>query len=297
MATHDTTALLAQVRRIARAPSATAATGWSDADLLAHANDVLDMLAAQLLAQRKDYLTAHVDIPFVAGVTSYRLPSRALLGRIRDVKLIDAGGETYPFGFGSIGLSGQQGTDNASPRWWYVEGSKLVVTPPPDAGTYTKIRVWYPRRPNALVSVADCLTVTSIAGGNTIFNGTKPSGITTSTPCDIIQGAPPHDWLATDVTPSSVSAGDVTFSTAPTVEGVPGDYVCLAGQSPIAQLPEEWYALLVRQTALSLVSPASSVDLYTAIERQVKAAEEAIAAGMVGERTQTPSRVVNTTWA
>jgi hypothetical protein len=72
---------------------------------------------------------------------------------------------------------------------------------------------------------------------------------------DIIEGRPPFRTLARDITPTIVAGTAVTFASGVLPSGLlAGDFVCLAQESPVAQLPDGF------QPALTLAACANALD-------------------------------------
>lgn len=297
MATYDTAALLSAIRREARAPDATA-SGWADSDLLARANaEVRQYIAPRLLRAREEFLVAVKDVSLVAGTEAYALPSRAILGKLREVQLVASDGNHRNLPQGTPErLHGQDTTgNNGTPSFYFFRGHEVVLVPPPDASDYPTLRLHYFRRLNRLVATSDVLTVTDVASAPQ-YDGTKPSGITTSTPCDVVSGTEPFPSRSDDVTPSAVAAGYVTFSSA--VSGAAaGDYICLAGEAPVLQLPPEFFDLLVLKTAMGLLGGGVDAEARDELAERLKDTEANIFGALSGDRNEGETEaIVNGTW-
>jgi hypothetical protein len=74
-----------------------------------------------------------------------------------------------------------------------------------------------------------------------------PTTITTSTPVDFVQNDGPYDILEIDQTITNISGTTLTFAALPDDLAV-GDWICLAGQSPVLIAPRELQPLLVQAT-------------------------------------------------
>jgi hypothetical protein len=174
--------------------------------------------------------------------------------------------------------------NNGNPVRYQMRGNSIVLLPTPDASNFVTLRLWYFRRPNQLVGTSAVLTSTTLTGLVT-FNGTKPSTITTSTPVDVVQGSPPYDSLGDSLTPSAVASGYVTFS-ANVTGAVAGDYVCLAGQSPVIQLPDEFYNLLCLRTARSLLPANGDPAVAANVQRLLDEANGDIFGAIAATRNE-----------
>ncbi len=193
-----------------------------------------------------DYRIDTSDVPIVAGTASYRIPSRAEGGALRDVLYVDASGDAI-----SLDRIPLHETDEylaqRSPYWagpygFCVEGDFVRLLPTPT--TTGTLRLKYPRRPSRLVSHTDAMLITGIVG--LVYSGAEPDLFSATTPLDIVQASPNFDLFARDVLPASVVSGaSVTFATSPTTEAAAGDYLALAGETPVVQLPVELHPVLV----------------------------------------------------
>lgn len=300
MATYDSSSFLAAVRRVARAPASTSVTGWADSDLLLHANaEIRRYLAPRLLRAREDFLVAVRDTTLTAGTANYALPSRAILGKLREVQLVASDGTVRNLPERTAeALTGWDVTsNNGTPEFYYFRGAELVLVPAPDATTYTTLRVHYFRRLNRLVDSSSSTVLTATAVTSTVFTGTRPSQITTSTPCDVISATEPFPSLADSITPTATAAGSVTFASGAVSGQAIGDYVCLAGEAPVLQLPPEFYDLLVLRTALSLLGSGTDTEARKDVAERLKEAETNLFGALAGDRNEGETQaVVNSTW-
>lgn len=91
-----------------------------------------------------------------------------------------------------------------------------------------------------------------------------PSSITTSTLVDFVQTEGPNDILALDQTITSIAGTSLTFSSLPDDLAV-GDYICLAGESPVTLIPNDLNPVLVQAALCTCLSSkkdkASSFEL------------------------------------
>ena len=107
------------------------------------------------------------------------------------------------------------------------------------------IRQYYFQRRNRLVQTVECGRITGISGLNVTINAT-PLSFSTAVQYDLVKGTPGFQNLAIDQTVTGISGTTLTFSELPSTLSL-GDYVCLAGESPIPQIPLEGFPLLSQQ--------------------------------------------------
>lgn len=260
MATYDTTALLADIRQRARAPSGTP-SGWADADLLRAANDeLLSVLVPEMLRLREEYFVTTYEVAFTAGTSSYALPSRAALHKLRSVGRLESDGTYHTLQkLNPEELDRRNLTDQSTPLYHYFERNKVVVYPPPD-GDSGSLRVKYFRRPSRLVanttgSSGNVALVASTSSTTITLSVPRPSAWTTGTVLDVLGASEPWEPLADSLTVTAVSGPPgaiLTFASVPSGISA-GDYVCLAGEAPFVQLPSEYFSVLAQRVANQLL--------------------------------------------
>jgi hypothetical protein len=247
---YTTTALLASVRRRAMLPTATAA-GTEDADLLRVLNEELQSYVVPvLLSLREDFLLYDEDVATVAGTAAYRIPSRAIGGKLREAAIVTSSGAVRNLSRIQIDELEEWGSGTGTPTAFYFKGGKLVLMPTPS--TAETLRLTYYIRPNELVAATATRVVSSVNTGTGVvtLSSAAPGTFTTGVRYDIIAGASGFEPMAINLPASAVSGSDVTFDAADLPSGLAaGDYVCLAEQSPVAQVPAEWHPLLVQRVA------------------------------------------------
>lgn len=255
---YTTTALIASARRRAHASTA-AGDGAAAADILARLNESLqEQLLPAILRTRERHFIAPKDSTVSSGTATYAIPSRALGGRLFDVVLVRSGSdnsekpltrkESYDLPYFNQTTQSVTG----EPAFFVVEGNNLVLWPTPGA-TYT-LRMKYHRRPNYLVATSAVATITAInTGTKTITASLVPNTWTSSLTFDFIKGRPHFDALSEDQAATNVTSTTVTFSATLPTGLVVGDHVCLAGESPVAQVPFETHALLAQAVATDML--------------------------------------------
>lgn len=193
-------------------------------------------LSHVLLSAREEFQTAETEIA-LDGSTRYPVPSRAIGAKLKQVLIRDAAGnETplHPAPLGKKALASPAGTGQYALRGLYVE---LF-----DTTSIGTLVLRHYRRFNKLVPAAECAEITAI--GATVTIDVVPTGwATTATPYDFIQASPHFDVLGTDISATRASLV-LTPSSVPADLAV-GDYVALAGESPICNAPLELHDLLV----------------------------------------------------
>jgi hypothetical protein len=261
-----TTELLASIKRRGMIPSTDEA--FSTADFLAIANEELQsFIVPLLLGAREEFLVANFDITTTTSA-EYTLPPRAIGRELRDV-LWQSGNSYIPlsriepereYEFGNTGSGGPYG--------YKFENDKVVLIPaPPSGGT---LRLKYFIRPNALVLPAAVATIQSINGGRTVITTTAtiPSTITTGISVDLVAAKPGFATQVLDSTTTATTSGTtITLTTALPSSVVAGDYVCLAQEAPVAQIPVELFPLLAERVCFKVLEALG--DPRAQVQKQI----------------------------
>lgn len=206
----------------------------------------------------------HLVVPHVIqiqpGVTTYRLPPRAVANGVRRVSVVAGDGVEVQLP--------QVSPDalDASLSGYYLRGAHLVLHPPPTGAR--SLRVDYLLRPGQLVCERYGVVQSVATDGRraTITVGWEGSTIPSGR-VDIIRALPPFDALAVDI--RATVAGQLVvvwlrdLGEAPEV----GDYVCAAGESPVPQVPLELHALLSQRAAWAALSQLGDPGADAAFQR------------------------------
>lgn len=260
-------AILAAVRRLGSLPTATAA-GCADSDILAHANAVLQSEIAPMVMELREehYLTAN-SLTITAGTAAYRIPSRAMGSKLRDVAMKDSAGN-----FRSLArteydeLEDYQATEGDAEAF-YLRGNYVVLVPPPSDASETLELPFY-MRPSEIVSTGyGTISIINTTTGQITFVQTGSFVPTTSTPVDLVSKSVPFECHSFDVTPTAAASNTVTVSSVPSGLVV-GDFVCLAEQSPLPQVPAEFVPLLNVKTARRMAQSLGSATRISYLEAE-----------------------------
>lgn len=221
---------------------------FSTADFLSLINDEMNMTVVPLITKLNgEYFLTYKDYILTANKTNYRIPSRAVGSSLRDVQLIENSN--------TISLNRLQEEDKelGSVLGYFLRGNEIILQPIPTSANAT-LRLVYYRRASKLVSTSRCAEITDIdTDNNSITVSGLPSNITLSTLVDFVQAESPYDVLSQDKTVSSISGTTIFFSELPE-DLVIGDYLCKAGESCVANIPEDLIPILVQATLVACLS-------------------------------------------
>jgi hypothetical protein len=212
-----------------------------------------------VLRTQEEFLVRSASVPLVAGVARYRLPRKAIGGRLREVTVtvgssvrvlprVDRGrAEEWP-------AAATQGIPGA----WYLEAGCVVLVPTPSTASVALTMAYY-SRPGRLALTTTCGLVSGVetdapsAGRTRYTYGGVSGGL--SGVVDAVAGTPPFEHLAVDL--SGTHASTTTFHVASTSvppEGIAaGDYLCPQDTSCLVQLPVELHPVLVAKCAAAIL--------------------------------------------
>lgn len=258
--------LLTDIQREGMLPSSTA-TATTTADILAHADkEIASYFVPKVLKVYEEWFATKSYITTVAQQARYRLPSRAVSGRLRDVQLVRGGSwqilpRIEPSDARNWSAPGSYGVSNA----FFMENNYVVLCPSPSGGGDT-LRLRYYARPGRLClssASTTCGKITNITGTTTLAIAHNAGDINASA-VDIIHADPPFDYVAVGLPVSGHSSGEVDVlastwnyedATQEKADAVLNCYVVAADQSPVVSLPESlWYAVATRTAARTLLA-------------------------------------------
>lgn len=227
-------------------------TDTTDAEILATGDmEIQGRLIPLLRLSHQEYFVAEIQASSSNGRIA--LPARSILGAVRHVQLT-VGGQTQrlpqvPLEDDYLGVSA------GLPSSWYFDGGNIVLLP---RGTDGTVRLRYYLRPSKMVVETDTGSVVRITGVTTgssatsltLDNGSpNPTGFDFA---DVVSNRPSHNLCVLDTTSDGTNPLSVPNSLiiAPIFVG---DWLPLAGFTPVVPVPEELFSTLVHQTAYVLL--------------------------------------------
>lgn len=234
---------------------------FSTSDFLSILNDeLLNTIVPIINKVNEEYFLTYKSYNITASQDIYRIPKRAIASTLRDIQKIDTNGSVT--GLGRLYEDNRMSLSNGPPGY-YVKSNTIQLSPLPTSTTGT-LRLAYTRRPSKLVLPTACAQVTAISG-TTVTVASVPSTMTNNTLIDFVQADSPYDILDMDIAIAGISGTSIDLPSVPDSLAV-GDYICLAGESPVPGIPEEMVPTLV-QAALC-VCLTSKKDKNVEIEIQ-----------------------------
>ncbi len=142
----------------------------------------------------------------------------------------------------------------AYPAGYYLEGSNLRVP----GGWTGSVTVRYQALAPDLVATSAAAQVSSVTNATTFVTSSTPAGWATSgLSLDFISARPGAPVLQREVAAARASN---TFTVASTSGLAAGDWVALAGESPLVPLPPELLTLLALRTAAQIAAASSAAN-------------------------------------
>jgi hypothetical protein len=280
-----------------RAQIALAARDFGPVQILRLFNEEIDGYLVPFVAQRKlEFWVESATVNVVSGTSIYAIPSVALGGKLRAMALLQGG---VPFRLDQMDFSeavqvqGQQ-LSGMPPSRYYFMGNSFVLIPSP-AGN-AQVIVYYYRRPGQLVLPSQCLQITGFPGGAAPGNyrlsyaGALPSAYAVGVAVDIISNVPNFNLYAAAPIISATGAGTLDVVGTLPVGLAAGDWISLAGTTPvITGSPADLVNLIVQEVALKVAEAKGSAGTIAALGVGLKRAE-ASAAWTVQQRNDGAGR-------
>lgn len=280
-----TTDFAAAVQRRAAIP--TSQSTFSAADLYALGDEETRSKLVPLVCKNiEEYYVQNLDYALTANQAAYQIPTRAIASALRDVEIVQSTDTESRTPLERLAREDLYSSVGGNYRFtikkngFYVQGNQVIIYPQPTI-TQNILRLSYYCRPNQLVDPTACGQILSIdPSTNTIvLSSSAPSTFSASTPMDLISARPSFDWWTQDVTPSSITtttaANDtLVFSAALPSNLAVGDYVCLAGQSCVVQVPVELQPLLIQYVTVRVLSSQADQQALTAAIAELTKLEE-----------------------
>jgi hypothetical protein len=150
---------------------------------------------------------------------------------------------------------------------YFIEGNKVMFY---DKAAGTTIKVYYNLRPGKLIQTEDCTTVGSETSGVITAGSTIPSTYTLLKTYDFIKANAGFDALGIGKAISAVDSTTMTFASTDVPAGLAaGDYICLADESPVPQIPIEFFPYLSQLTAIQILEGIGDYENASKLESKL----------------------------
>lgn len=232
--------------------------------LLAITNNVLlAKLLPNILKARESYYSYDIDTAINAtGV--YDIHTRAVGAKLDNLALISSNTRLDLVMYLEDELTDITQPPDGKPGF-FIKRNQFTILPTNGNG-WSYVRQTIFLRPPRIIANADGAQVTAINTSTKVVTFTTvPSTWTASNIFDIVQGAPHFDTLAIDQTISAIttgSGGTLTFVSALPSRLAVGDWISLAGETPVIQVPVEFNSLLSQYAANECLKNGSDPKAY-----------------------------------
>lgn len=273
MAANDATELLEVIRLRGAIPRNH--PDWTAEVLLLQAwREIIANHLPLLVAARGEYLVKNTVTPLVASQRGYRLNGRA--AAVRAVAYQQADGRTQELPEANpTELDEAEINVNrvARPERYAFREANLELYPLPNNAS-DSLRVRWHMRPSRIKQLTDaspyCVTISAIAP-DTPTPGTTQITFSPSIPgpafaqWDFVKKTSPFEVTAYDLTATFTNATQARFNSSDLPSDLEvGDFGCVAGYSPIPNVPVELHHAIALRTAATIISntsPALSSEL------------------------------------
>jgi hypothetical protein len=244
---YTTADLLTNVKSKAAAPDSQ--TVFTDAILLKIADEkIRSTLVPAVLSTREDYYLTYID--YATPSTSYAIPSKAIGMKISRIVLCDSTNTEWP----CVRVANPTEASEA-PDYYYIHRNTIMFVTAP---TKT-VRVYYHCRPNVLVKTTEAARITGITG-KVVSVSAVPSTITAASVVDIISEFHGYDTVSVDNAVDTIVSTDITLTDTPVADI--GDWMAVAGYTPVPQIPSEMQAALEWFVVSSMMNSQTDAQGY-----------------------------------
>lgn len=279
-----TSDLLDSIKRRSFAPAGQ--TTLTDEELLAMADEETQTtILPDILSVREEYFVAYTDYAITANQAAYDIPARSIGLQVRDVHVID-GTAVFP-DFPRLEPERIASAQAGAPEAFFIKNNSVCLYPTPSTTSKT-LRLYFPLRPSKLIAPSEAAVVSAI-NGTVVSVSSIPAAWVTGDTFDLIKQDGGQECLAFDLESSLVSGSDITFPSVPDGLRV-GDYVALADQSPLIQLPPDYRLVLAQAVAAAVLESMSQPGADRARKALDKMRERVLK--LIGPRTPGEARVV-----
>ncbi len=254
--------LLADIKRRGQIPE-TSDGSYGTEDILAFASDEIQGYMTTLLQSvREEWFVRSLDYTLGSSQVNFNIPARSVGSSLRQVLMGSAPNnwiilrrvepkQSYNAYYGLTPTT--FGNSGFGPAYIF-ENTHIKLLSASYGGP--TLRIMYFLRPNRLVLETACGLITNIdTNAKQVTVSDAPTTFTDGTSYDFIKSQPGFDTLDFDKV-ADITGNVLTFADALPTDLAVGDYVALAGESPIPQLPVELHQLLAQRVVTKILESA-----------------------------------------
>lgn len=239
-----------------RAAVPLAQISFTDTDLLNFATEEMELkVVPSVLSVREEFYVTTESIPLVANQSNYKIPYRAIGGKVRFVYLQSSDATIKPLA--QIAMERlpeyQQSSFAYQNSGFYLQSDELILLPPITGAVSGSLIMKYYMKPNRVVETSRGAQITSIntTTGDIVVDAI-PANLATGTEIDFIQSKSNHKTKGFDLVLNSANTVTKTLNITPSeipADLVVGDFVCTAGETVIPQVPSELQVMVAQAVA------------------------------------------------
>lgn len=278
------------VRRRAMIPTDNAT--FSDTDFLEIMNEELLLnLVSTIMKVHEEFYVYPYRATVETDETEYTIPARAIGNKIRLAKLRDAAGQFVDLTRIKPEDSNRYIYNN---RAFYLQDNKIVFVNTPQSGT---VQMDIYLRPNQLVKAERGAVVSAIDTdtGVVTFASNVPSHFAANIKYDFVKKSAPCKILGFDVTATAQATTSLTFATTDIPDDLEvGDYVTIAEETIVPQMPVEMVPILEQLAAIYCLEAIGDTEAAQQAERKLQKMEYNVNT-LIDNRTEgNPQKINNT---
>jgi hypothetical protein len=253
----------------------------SDEDLLRLADkEVRRGIVPYIMAVREDYFVRFKDVEVDGQKNQFPIPKRSIGFKLKDLTIV-TNPESTREEERSLPVFAPEDVPNRSYRseggyqGFFFRGNSVIVTPPP-SGSSTVVRLYYFQRPNRLVLPTASARVAAVNTSTNVVSVTAvPTTFITGLKFDLTSASEPYDNLDQDVVLTNINGADLTFERLP--EGLEvGDYISLAEEAPVVQIPFDFIPMLVQRVVVKALEALGDSAGFNAARSELAKMEQEI---------------------
>jgi len=253
-----TNKLIDSIKRRAMIPSSNIT--FSDNDLIEFLNEEMNIgLIPSILQMKDEYLVFKEVVAIQPNNSIYPIPSRAIGNKLRELSYSDDGRNEY--NMAQIELDNKASNNYLNQvgfyaSQFYVQGSNINLHPS-DFNYSGFLLFYYYMRPNYLVKDSSVAVIKDIdRTTGTITLNSLPTTYISDIDVDFVNSDSPNNIMSIDIPIISVNQLTKTVVVSPSL--IPsnlkkGDYMPLAGESCIPNVPTELHSVLAQRVAMRVL--------------------------------------------
>lgn len=280
---YTTTTLVSNVQLVAHVPLSNSTFTSSEIITLGD-RELQTAIISQIVSTREGYYLSYTDYA-VNATGLFTIPPQSIGGALDSVQIVI---DPSIIPVNRVEHSEQFSTlaPAATTYSYFMKANAVNILPIPTTGV---VRLWFLRRPNALVATSAAGAI-SVINSNVLTVTSLPSTFTVGASVNLCQDQPPFDVL-TETTITAISGTDVTLSAVSSSLAV-GDWLCLGNQTPVPQVPVEFRPLLEQRVVVKIYELQGYIEKMKAAAAMLESMEKALFK-LITPRVATQTKIIN----